>query len=167
MAEVKEVQIGSYYDTQEIKLIPKEGEYVLEVEIIKQFERRNIVEAFDADGNSLGEIVKDKEYLKPITYFNKVEEQVIELTHQDLQVLEQELNPNDDYQSLVIAESAFGQELDNYEDSLYSEVEEYLLTLEERWNEEDTLTQTQKEDMLWEESYRLESDLLESEENYF
>ena len=95
------------------------------------------------------------------------QEQVIELTHQDLQVLEQELNPNDDYQSLVIAESAFGQELDNYEDSLYSEVEEYLLTLEERWNEEDTLTQTQKEDMLWEESYRLESDLLESEENYF
>ena len=67
MAEVKEVQIGSYYDTQEIKLIPKEGEYVLEVEIIKQFERRNIVEAFDADGNSLGEIVKDKEYFNTKT----------------------------------------------------------------------------------------------------
>ena len=93
--------------------------------------------------------------------------ELLELTPQDLQTLEQELNPDDDYQSLVIAESAFGQELDNYEDSLYSEVEEYLLTLEERWNEEDTLTQTQKEDMLWEESYRLESDLLESEENYF
>ena len=92
--------------------------------------------------------------------------EVIELTPQDLQTLEQELNPNDDYQSLVIADSAFGQELDNYEDSLYSEVEEYLLTLEERWNEEDTLTQIQKEDMLWEESYRLESDLLETENEW-
>lgn len=93
--------------------------------------------------------------------------EVIELEHSDLETLEQELNPNDDYQSLIIAESAFGQELDNHEDSIYSELEEYLLTLEERWNEENTLTQTQKEDMLWEESYRLESDLLESEENYF
>jgi hypothetical protein len=70
--------------------------------------------------------------------------EVIELTSSDLKVLEQELNQNDDFQALTIVE-------DEWMDKLLS-----------RWEEP---TKVQKEDMLWEESYRLESDLIESE-NY-
>lgn len=96
--------------------------------------------------------------------------EVIELTPQDLQVLEQELNPDDDYQSLIIAESAFGQELDNHEDSKYSCVEEYVLALEARWEsdyEPRPLTEEEENEWLEYENGRMESDLLESEENYF
>lgn len=72
--------------------------------------------------------------------------EVIELTSSDLQVLEQELNQSDDLQALTVVE-------DEWMDKLLS-----------RW-EEPTKTKTQKEDMLWEESYRFETDLMELE-NY-
>ena len=86
--------------------------------------------------------------------------EVIELTSSDLEVLEQELNPADDFQSLIIAP------LEAHDDDLYSELENYLLTLESRWEEPVNELTPEQEDMLWEESYRMESDLLETEENY-
>lgn len=94
--------------------------------------------------------------------------EVIELTPQDLQILEQELNPDDEYQSLIIAESAFGQELDFHEDSIYSELEDYLLTLEARWGDENVKPLTEEEEQEWleYENGRLESDLLETEESW-
>jgi hypothetical protein len=72
--------------------------------------------------------------------------EIIELTSSDLEILEQELNQSDDTQQLVILSD-----------------EEYLDNLLERWEEP---TEAQKEDMLWEESYRMESDLLESENEW-
>jgi len=94
--------------------------------------------------------------------------EVIELTPQDLQTLEQELNPNDDYQSLVIAESAFSQELDNAEDSIYSELEEYLLTLEARWDDENVKPLTEEEENEWlqYEQERLESTIEETQNEW-
>lgn len=92
--------------------------------------------------------------------------EVIELTSSDLQVLEQELNQNDDFQSLIISQSSFHQPLEAHDDDLYSELEDYLLTLESRWEEPVNGFTSEQEDILWEESYRLESDLLETEENY-
>jgi hypothetical protein len=82
--------------------------------------------------------------LKSISMSAIYQNEVIELTSSDLKVLEQELNQNDDFQALTIVE-------DEWMDKLLS-----------RWEEP---TKVQKEDMLWEESYRLESDLIESE-NY-
>ena len=88
------------------------------------------------------------------------------ITEQDLAQVEQELNPSDDFQSLIIAQSSFNQLLDAHEDDLYSEIEDYLLNLEKRWEEPVNELTPEQEDMLWEESYRMESDLLETEENY-
>lgn len=85
--------------------------------------------------------------------------EVIELTSSDLQVLEQELNQNDDAQQLSDAI----EPLDSIATKgFYSLEEDYLDNLLTRWEEP---TENEKEDMLWEESYRFESDLMESE-NY-
>lgn len=93
--------------------------------------------------------------------------EVIELTPQDLQTLEQELDQSDDYQSLIVAKSSFNEPLEAYEDDLYSEVEEYLLTLESRWEESvKPLTEDEEREWLEYENERMESDLLETEENY-
>jgi len=88
------------------------------------------------------------------------QDQEFAITEQDLAQVEQELNPADDFQSLIIAP------LEAYEDDLYSELEDYLLNLESRWEEPVNGFTPEQEDMLWEESYRLESDILETEENY-
>ena len=93
--------------------------------------------------------------------------EVIELTSSDLEVLEQELNPSDDFQSLIIAQSSFHQPLEAREDDLYSELEDYLLNLESRWEEPVNSFTSEQEDMLWEESYRLESDIEEQNENQY
>lgn len=89
------------------------------------------------------------------------------ITEQDSAQVEQELNQSDDYQSLIIAQSSFHQPLEAYEDKLYSEVEEYLLTLESRWEEPvKSLSDDEEKEWLEYENSRLESDLLETEENY-
>ena len=88
------------------------------------------------------------------------QDQEFVITEQDLAQVEQELNPADDFQSLIIAP------LEAREDDLYSELEDYLLNLESRWEEPVNELTPEQEDMLWEESYRMESDLLETEENY-
>ena len=87
--------------------------------------------------------------------------EVIELTSSDLEILEQELNPADDFQSLIIAP------LEAREDDLYSELEDYLLNLEKRWEEPVNGFTPEQEDMLWEESYRYDSDSDEQKENQY
>lgn len=96
--------------------------------------------------------------------------EVIEITPQDLQTLEQELNPEDDYQTLKVV----------------SNDEEWLDKLLENWESKDIpispslffrqvnmiekqrqgFTEEQIEE-LWEESYRLDSDIEEQEENEY
>lgn len=94
--------------------------------------------------------------------------EVIELTPQDLQTLEQELNPVDDYQLLIVSKSAFNESLEVHEDDLYDEMEEYLLTLESRWEEPvKPLSDDEENEWLEYEQERLESDLLEQVENSF
>ena len=93
--------------------------------------------------------------------------EVIELTSSDLEVLEQELNPADDFQSLIIAESSFNKPLEAHDDDLYSELENYLLTLESRWEEPvKPLSEEEENEWLQYENERLESATLETEENY-
>ena len=78
--------------------------------------------------------------------------EVIELTPQDLQALEQELNPNDEFQQLDLV------------------TENWMNELESRWDsdyEPRPLTKEEEQEWLEYENGRLESDLLESEENYF
>lgn len=76
----------------------------------------------------------------------------LELTAQDLQTLKQELNPNDEFQQLDLV------------------TENWMDELESRWEsdyEPRPLTEQDEEEWLEYENGRLESDLLESEENYF
>lgn len=92
------------------------------------------------------------------------QDQEFVITEQDLAQVEQELNPADDFQSLIIAP------LEAREDDLDSELEDYLLNLEKRWEEPATtkfpdelftrkeFTEEQMEAM-WEESYRYDSDI--------
>lgn len=89
------------------------------------------------------------------------QDQEFVITEQDLAQVEQELNPADDFQSLIIAP------LEAREDDFYSELEDYLLTLESRWEEPVNSFTSEQEDMLWEESYRLESDIEEQNENQY
>lgn len=93
--------------------------------------------------------------------------EVIELTSSDLEVLEQELNPADDYQSLIVAKSPYNTPLEAHEDDFYSELEDYLLNLEKRWEEPVKRLTQEQEDILWEESYRMESDIEEQNENQY
>ncbi len=94
--------------------------------------------------------------------------EVIELTSSDLETLEQELNSADDYQSLIVAKSAFNEPLEAHEDDLYSEMEEYLLTLESRWKEPiKPLTEEEENEWLEYENERMESDILEQSENQY
>lgn len=96
------------------------------------------------------------------------QEEVIELTPQDLQQLNQELDQSDDFQSLVISKSAFNEPLEAHEDDLYSEVEEYLLTLESRWEEPvKPLSEDEEREWLEYENERMESDLEEQLENQY
>lgn len=90
--------------------------------------------------------------------------EVIELTPQDLQQLNQELDQSDDYQSLIVS----NKPVEAHEDDLYSEVEEYLLTLESRWEEPvKPLSDDEEREWLEYENERMESDLLEQVENSF
>lgn len=89
------------------------------------------------------------------------QDQEFVITEQDLAQVEQELNPADDFQSLIIAP------LEAREDDLYSELEDYLLNLEKRWEEPANSFTSEQEDMLWEESYRMESDIEEQSENQY
>lgn len=78
--------------------------------------------------------------------------EVIELTSSDLQVLEQELNPSDDYQALTVLNE-----------------ESWLDELEARWDsdyEPRPLTEDEEREWLQYEQERLESAILETEENY-
>ena len=94
------------------------------------------------------------------------QDQEFVITEQDLAQVEQELNPSDDFQSLIIAQSSINQPFEAHEDDFYSELEDYMLNLEKRWEEPVKELTQEQEDILWEESYRLESDILETEENY-
>ena len=79
--------------------------------------------------------------------------EVIELTSSDLKTLKQELNPSDDFQSLTVLNE-----------------ESWLDELEARWESDYSprpLTEEEENEWLEYENERLESDLLESEENYF
>ena len=99
------------------------------------------------------------------------QDQEFVITEQDLAQVEQELNPADDFQSLIIAP------LEAREDDLYSELEVYLLTLESRWEEAATtkfpdelftrkeFTEEQMEAM-WDESYRYGSETEETQNEY-
>jgi len=82
------------------------------------------------------------------------QDQEFVITEQDLAQVEQELNPSDDFQSLVISESSFNEPFEAHEDDLYSELEDYLLNLERRWEEPVNGFTPEQEDILWEESYR-------------
>lgn len=78
--------------------------------------------------------------------------ELLELTPQDLQTLEQELNPDDEFQQLDLV------------------TENWMDELEARWEsnyEPKPLTEEEEREWLEYENGRLESDLLESEENYF
>lgn len=78
--------------------------------------------------------------------------EVIKLTSFDLQVLEQELNPADDFQALDVV------------------TQNWMDELEARWESDYSprpLTEEEENEWLEYENERLESDLLESEENYF
>lgn len=78
--------------------------------------------------------------------------EVIELTSSDLQVLEQELNQKDDYQALTVLNE-----------------ESWLDELEARWDsdyEPRPLTEDEEREWLEYEQERLESAILETEENY-
>lgn len=78
--------------------------------------------------------------------------ELLELTPQDFQTLKQELNPNDEYQQLDLV------------------TENWMDELEARWEsdyEPRPLTEEEEREWLEYENGRLESDLLESEENYF
>jgi hypothetical protein len=77
--------------------------------------------------------------------------ELLELTPQDLQVLEQELNQEDDYQQLDLV------------------TENWMDELEARWESDYSprpLTEQEEEEWLQYEQERLESAILESEENY-
>ena len=89
--------------------------------------------------------------------------EVIELTSSDLVVLEQELNPSDDFQSLIIARSSFSEPIDKYEDDLHSD---WLEELEARWESDYSprpLTEQEEEEWLQYENERLESAIEETE----
>lgn len=88
------------------------------------------------------------------------QDQEFVITEQDLAQVEQELNPADDFQSLIIAP------LEAREDDLYSELEDYLLNLEKRWEEPVNELTPEQEDILWEESYRLESAIEETQNEW-
>ena len=88
------------------------------------------------------------------------QDQEFVITEQDLAQVEQELNPADDFQSLIIAP------LEAHEDDLYSELEDYLLNLEKRWEEPVNELTPEQEDILWEESYRLESAIEETQNEW-
>lgn len=94
------------------------------------------------------------------------QDQEFTITEQDLAQVEQELNPLDDYQSPIISESSFNAPINKYEDEQYSDVENYLLSLETRWDDVKPLSPEEEQEWLEYENERLESDLLESEENY-
>ena len=95
------------------------------------------------------------------------QDQEFVITEQDLVQVEQELNPADDFQSLIIAQSSFQQPFEAHEDDFYSELEDYLLTLEKRWEEPvKPLSEDEEEAWLRYEQERLESAILETEENY-
>ena len=94
--------------------------------------------------------------------------EVIELTSPHLPTPKQELDQSDDYQSLIVPKSAFNEPLEAHEDDLYSELEDYLLTLESRWEEPvKPLTEDEEREWLEYEKERLESDILEQEENQY
>lgn len=95
------------------------------------------------------------------------QDQEFAITEQDLAQVEQELNPADDFQSLIIAQSSFNEPLEAHEEDFYSEVEDYLLNLEKRWEEPVNGFTPEQEDILWEESYRTESDIEEQSENQY
>lgn len=94
------------------------------------------------------------------------QDQEFVITEQDLAQVEQELNPSDDFQSLVIAKSSFHQPLDAYEDNIYSELEDYLLNLEKRWKEPvKELSEEEENEWLQYENERMESAIEEQSEN--
>lgn len=78
--------------------------------------------------------------------------EVIELTPQDLQVLEQELNPNDDYQALDLV------------------TENWMDELEARWESDYTprpLTEEEENEWLQYEQERLDSAIEEQQEKNY
>ncbi len=78
--------------------------------------------------------------------------EVIELTSSDLEVLEQELNQKDDYQALTVLNE-----------------ESWMDELEARWESDYSprpLTEDEENEWLQYEQERLESAILETEENY-
>ena len=94
--------------------------------------------------------------------------EVIELTSSDLKTLEQELNPADDFHSLIIAESSFDKPLEAHDDDFYSELEDYMLNLEKRWEEPvKPLSEDEEQAWLQYENERLESDIEEQNENQY
>lgn len=116
--------------------------------------------------------------------------EVIELTPQDLQQLNQELDQSDDYQALDVVENGLdkwlnrwdfadndfsdgntsplsNEPLEAHEDDLYSEMEEYLLTLESRWEEPvKPLSEDEEQEWLQYENERMESAIEESENEW-
>lgn len=77
--------------------------------------------------------------------------EVLELTPQDLQTLKQELDQSDDYQALDVV------------------TENWMNELEARWDsdyEPRPLTEDEEREWLQYEQERLESAILETEENY-
>ena len=96
------------------------------------------------------------------------QDQEFVITEQDLVQVEQELNPSDNFQSLIIAQSSFHQPFEAYEDDLYNKLEDYLLTLESRWEEPvKELTEDEEEAWLQYENERMESDIEEQSENQY
>lgn len=95
------------------------------------------------------------------------QDQEFVITEQDLAQVEQELNPSDDFQSLIIAQSSFHQPLEAHEDDFYSELEDYMLNLESRWEEPvKPLSEEEENEWLQYEQERLESALEETQNEY-
>lgn len=72
-------------------------------------------------------------------------------------------------QEFIITEQDLAQveqELEGRAEEIYvkNSDELYLESLLSKWEDEEYTSE--QEDMMWEESYRMESDLLETEENY-
>lgn len=95
------------------------------------------------------------------------QDQEFTISEQDLAQVEQELNSSDDYQSLIVSESSFDAPINKYEDEQYSDVENYLLSLETRWDDVKPLSPEEEQEWLEYENEKMESDILEQSENQY
>ena len=94
--------------------------------------------------------------------------ELLELTPQDLQVLEQELNPNDEFQQLDLV-TAFEPLDSNASIGFQSLEENWMDELEDRWESDYSprpLTEQEEEEWLQYEQERMESAIEETQNEW-